>query len=194
MGRPTVDAYPLAWPPGRPRTAAPESSRFRVTKAAALAAVRYEVDRLGGSELVISTNVPVRADGEPIAGRRPITDTGAAVYFTLRKAPMCFACDRWIDLSDNLRAIAKTIDALRGIERWGSGQMVAQAFTGFTALPAPEQWWQVLKIKSTAAREDIESAFRVLAFTNHPDRGGDEHTMARINRARDQGLEQFDES
>lgn len=187
-----IEAFPLVWPPGRPRTETPEFSRFRVTLSAAVADVRFEVGALGGTELVISTNMPLRRDGMPSAPRGGITDSGVAVYFTLRKAPMCFACDRWRPIEDNMRAIAKTIDALRGIERWGSGQMVAQAFTGFTALPAPEQWWQVLKVKSTASRDEIETAYRELAWTHHPDRSDDTNdVMARINRARDQGLEKF---
>lgn len=191
-GRPGIEAYPLTWPPGRPRAASRDDARFKVTHEGAVAHVRREVAALGGTDLLISTNMPLRRDGSPMASRGALADTGVAVYFTLRKAPMCFACDRWRDLEDNLRAVAKTIEALRGIERWGSGQMVAQAFTGFTALPAPEQWWQVLKVKSTASRQEIEDAYRKLAWSHHPDREADpDNRMARINRARDQGLEQF---
>jgi hypothetical protein len=190
-----VEAFPLCWPPGRPRSAAPQSSQFKVTLGAAVAHVRREVGALGGSELVISTNMPLRRDGVPLTPRGGIRDAGVAVYFTLRKAPMCFACDRWEGVEENLRAIAKTVEALRGIERWGSGQMAAQAFTGFTALPSPPQWWQILKVKSTASRQEIEAAYRELAWSHHPDRVAAEVSgdmMARINRARDQGLEQFE--
>lgn len=48
---------------------------------------------------------------------------------------MCFACEKWQDVYGNIYAIGKTIEALRGIERWGTGDMVEQAFTGFVALP-----------------------------------------------------------
>lgn len=187
-----LDAYPLAWPPGRPRTRDPEDSRFKViTWHAASEQVRREVAALGGTDVIVSTNLPLRPDGTPQGRRTGLTDAGVAVYFVLRKARLCFACDRWRRIEDNMRAIAKTIEALRGVERWGSGQMCAAAFTGFAALPAPEQWWNVLKVKSTATREDIERAFRTLAFDHHPDRGGDAQAMSRINRARDQALEQF---
>jgi hypothetical protein len=108
------------------------------------------------------------------------------VYFRHKKKPMCFACDRWENIEDNMHAIAKTIDALRVIERWGYGQMVEQAFTGFTALPAPEQPWQVLGLNTSApTRAQIEEAHRRLAMQHHPDRGGDTQQMARINAARD---------
>jgi hypothetical protein len=49
---------------------------------------------------------------------------------------MCFACDRWDSVADNVQAIRKTIEALRGIERWGTGDMVQRAFAGFVALPS----------------------------------------------------------
>jgi curved DNA-binding protein CbpA len=64
--------------------------------------------------------------------------------------------------------------------------MVEQAFTGFVALPAPEQPWQVLGLDtSTPTPDQVEAAYRRLASEHHPDRGGDTHQMARINAARD---------
>ena len=46
-----------------------------------------------------------------------------------------------------MQAIAKTIEALRGINRWGTGDMMEAAFKGFSALPAPDTnkpWREVL--------------------------------------------------
>lgn len=143
----TVDAYPLTWPTGRPRTERwrREASNFETTFARARDDVIHEVELLtntrhgyGGREAtILSTNIALRRDGLPLAGQRQPDDPGVAVYFTYEKVPMSFACDRWTKVEDNLRAIAKTIDALRGIKRWGSGDMLKAAFTGFEALPAP---------------------------------------------------------
>jgi hypothetical protein len=72
--------------------------------------------------------VQLRQDGLPYANRRAPSDTGAAVYFSYKGRQMCFACDKWQDVYDNIYAISKTIEALRGIERWGAGDMVEQAF------------------------------------------------------------------
>jgi hypothetical protein len=72
-----MDAYPLAWPPGRARSPSPEFSRFKVTLGAAVAHVRREVAALGGTELVISTNEALRRDGLPMASRRALTDAVA---------------------------------------------------------------------------------------------------------------------
>jgi hypothetical protein len=183
-----LEAYPLTWPVNRPRTKWREPSRFRTTLGVAIKEVQAEVERLGGSNLIISSNLPLRRDGMPYANASQPDDRGVAVYFQYKKRPMCFACDRWAKIEENMWAIAKTIDALRGIERWGSGQMVEQAFTGFVALPAPEQPWQTLGLStSRPTREQIDEAHRRLAAQHHPDRpGGDTNEMARINAARDE--------
>ena len=180
----TIQAYPLNWPPGRPRSTSRQYARFDVSLDRSVRDCRAEVSRLGGRDLIISTNIPLRRDGLPYSNYR-VTDPGVAVYFTYKKKQVCFACDQWLTIDDNMRAIVKTIEALRGIERWGSGDMMDQAFTGFTALPAPEQPFQVLGVSANATRSEVERAYRALASKHHPDRGGDEQTMARINAARD---------
>jgi hypothetical protein len=94
-----------------------------------------------------------------------------------------------VTVSSTIGAIAKTIDALRGIERWGSGVMLQQAFQGFIALPAPEQCWQVLGVSAHATKDAIQEAGRRLPTQHHPDRGGDAAEMTRANAARNAGLE-----
>lgn len=186
----TIQAFPLTWPVGRPRSRSTEPSNFRVTLGAAIYNVKEEVRKLGGREMVISSNLPLRQDGLPYANARQPDDRGVAVYFKYKGKPMCFACDRWRNVEENMHAISKTIDALRGIGRWGTGDMIEQAFTGFAALPAPEQPWQALGLTtSTPTREQVEEAYRRLAMKHHPDRGGNPAEMARINSARDRLLE-----
>lgn len=189
MTEPPIEAFPLQWPAGRPRTKWTERSNFEVMLGRAIKDIQEEVRRLGGSALVISSNLPLRRDGMPYANASQPADRGVAVYFRYKWKPMCFACDRWNRIEDNMRAIAKTIDALRGIERWGTGQMVEQAFIGFTALPAPEQPWQILGLDtSRPTAKQVDDAYRTLAMKHHPDRGGDAQQMARINAARDELL------
>ena len=79
----------------------------------------------------------------------------------------------------------------RAIERHGGAEILDRAFTGFVALPAPEQPFQVLGVSAQASRAEIETAYRRLASEHHPDRGGDAQQMARINAARDALLERF---
>lgn len=179
-----TEAFPLQWPVGKPRTQFPERARFDVSQDRAQTGIINEIRRLGGIMPVISTNIELRRDGLPYANRRAPADKGVAVYFTLRGQQMCFACDRWDEIKDNMQAIHKTIEALRGIERWGSGDMVQQAFTGFVALPSQENPWDVLGLKPGAGIDEIEAAFREKARFGHPDKGGSTEAMQRLNDAR----------
>lgn len=179
-----IESYPLQWPAGKPRTKRPERSRFDASQDRAQRGIMDEIRRLGGRLPVISTNVELRRDGLPYANQR-VDDRGIAVYFTLRGQQMCFACDRWDSITDNMQAIFKTIEALRGIERWGSGDMVQQAFTGFAALPSPKNPWEILGIRPGSSQEEIDAAWREKARAAHPDiTGGTETAMQELNEAR----------
>lgn len=192
----THEAYPLHWPAGRPRTPAyrRERAKFEVTFARARDNIVREVQLLVGGRfasdphVVISTNTALRRDGLPLANQRQPDDVGVAVYFMHKKRQMSFACDRWNRIEHNMQAIAKTIEALRGIARWGTGDMLEAAFTGFVALPAPaagasSTWWEVLGVTPGASIDAARDAYRRLAGLHHPDRGGDAATMARLNAA-----------
>lgn len=197
-----IEAYPLSWPAGRPRTTDPQFSRFgrrswnagsyghnSLTNGRARDAIVAELDSLGATNVIISTNMPVRNDGVFYASAKEPDDSGVAVYFQLKGKSMVFACDQWRTVKENAWAIAKTIEAIRGIERWGSGDMLERAFTGFQALPVPEtkkHWTEVLGVPSDATCAQIEAARDRLALKHHPDRGGSHDKMAEINRAYDE--------
>lgn len=184
-----TQAHPLQWPAGKPRTVRPDRSRFDVSFARARDDVLHQIKLLGGNQPVISTNIPLRLDGLPRATYREPDDQGVAVYFALNGKQMCFACDRWETIRENMQAIAKTIEALRGIERWGSGDMVQQAFSGFVALPAPPKWWEGLGVNQDATLDEIDQAYRMKARKAHPDAGGSTNAMAQLNLARDRARE-----
>lgn len=178
-----TEAFPLQWPVGRPRTRSPMRSRFDQTSGRAISFTQDQIRILGGRRPVISSNIELRRDGLPYANQR-VQDAGVAVYFTYKGRQMCFACDKWQDVYDNIYAIGKTIEALRGIERWGTGDMVEQAFTGFVALPAPKSPHEILGVTAGASEEEIDAAYRQKAMAVHPDRGGSAAAMAEINEAR----------
>lgn len=199
----TAEAYPLQWPAGRKRTDhwGRERAKFDVTFARARDNIVREVALLAGKwpdpQIVISTNIALRRDGLPLASQRQPDDPGVAVYFLYKKRQMSFACDRWNKIEHNMQAIAKTIEALRGIARWGTGDMLEAAFTGFAALPAPaagmkRSWREVLELGSGRVTEQIiKDAYRILASRHHPDRGGDPAKMAELNAARDEALREL---
>jgi hypothetical protein len=184
-----IEAFPLYWPEGRPRTPTYKRhrSKFRSGFGDALKFLQLEVGRLHARNLIISTNVPLRTDGLPRANV-PVADPGAAVYFNLKDRQVVLACDRWDRTHDNLYAIGKTIEALRGIERWGSGDMMEAAFRGFAALPpaivTQRPWRDVLGVPGTnPSLADVELRYRELARDAHPDRGGSHERMAELNAA-----------
>ena len=187
----TNSAFPLSWPPGRKRT---ETYRRQVAKfgersfAVARDQLLAELKRLGGvKQIILSTNVELRQDGLPSAGRRAPDDPGVALYFIDRKGrQMAFTCDRWRHIEDNMRAIEKTIEALRGIERWGSGEMLDAAFTGFQALPAAaavKPWWDVLNTAAHASTNDVTDAYRRAKMRAHPDHGGSVQAAQEVEAA-----------
>lgn len=179
-------AFPLYWPEGSPRAVRRERSRFKTTLGTARQELLDELSRLGARKPIISTNLNLRPDGLFRIDDRKLADPGAAVYFHLKDQPRVMACDRWDTLACNLHALSLTIDALRGIQRWGSTQMVEQAFRGFTALPPAEHDWRaILGIDRFDGQPlaYVKERYRQLALAAHPDRGGSEEAMTRLNLA-----------
>lgn len=184
-----AEAYPLHWPTGWPRTRSPARSRFEVTSFAVVRDNLFrEIKLLGGTHIVLSTNVPLRQDGIPYANMRQPSDRGVATYFLRRGRQMVFACDRWDRIEDNMRAIEKTIEAVRGIDRWGASEMLERAVQAFEALPPPKSCWDILGVPRGASREVIDAAYRERARSAHPDAGGSNAAMAELNKARADAL------
>jgi len=167
-----TEAYPLQWPAAYKRTRYPQSSRFGSTFASARDGIIDEIRLMGGRNPIISTNIPLRRDGLPYASLRAPDDKGVAVYFTYNKNQVVLACDRWDDVTDNMQAIRKTIEAMRGMDRWGVSDMLNRMFTGFKALPenaGGNTWWEVLGVTKDADVGEIKLAYHALAKRYHPD-------------------------
>lgn len=150
-----------------------------------------EISRLGGRYVILSTNIELRRDGKPYAGQKEPIDSGVAAYFERLGKQMVFACDKWDRVRDNMRAIQKTIEAIRGIERWGASDLLERALTAFEALPAPKNHWDILGVRRGATADEISTAFRAKAMKAHPDAGGSTAEMAELNAARDAALREI---
>lgn len=168
-----TQAYPLQWPHGRPRTKQRVSSAFKITPRRAFDELMEELHRFGAVSPVVSTNALLRRDGTPYAGALDdeLPDPGVAVYFLRQKRLVCLACDTYRLPYQNVRALGLSIKALRDMDRWGAGQVLDQAFEGFTALPPPDvmgedgdaAWWVVLGVEPTATRDQIADAYKARA-------------------------------
>lgn len=206
----SINAYPCQWPEGWKRTTPANRKVARFNKAAqrtpggwrgsrsltmheALQRLVDELEKMGvdRDDVVISTNVPVRLDGLPRSGAAEPADPGAAVYWVEGKHRRVMAIDIYDRVADNLAALAATLDAMRAIERHGGAEILERAFTGFVALPAPSaarKWHEILGVPPQASRDEINAAYRRLASSAHPDKGGSADAMANLNKARDEGL------
>ena len=184
--------YPLSWPPGFPRTEYPAQSRFDTPEERVKRSLEFQLDLMDASNVVVTTNSELRRDGRPYANKR-ISDAGVAVYLTRKGREQAIACDKWDSIRENLQAVAKTIEALRGIDRWGTGEMVEAAFQGFTAIPAsasggipvrPKRpWHEVLGVSPDAPREVIEAAGKAMQRKTHPDAGGSDAEFQEVQEA-----------
>jgi len=185
-----TQAYPLHWPDGLPRTDRKVASQFRTSLSAALKNVKGALEAFGRdsgkpvSHIVLSSNV----GGLDV---EPPKDTGVAAWFTWDGEQRCIAVDRYPKPEDNLQAIFHILEARRTEIRHGGLHIVRQTFKGFTALPAPEHWTQVLGVSPYASAEEVSAAYRQRARAAHPDQGGSGDQMARLNAARDAAIRQI---
>lgn len=187
-----IDAYPLQWPEGWKRTIVKRRSNFKTSFAKARDGIFHELKLMGVGDwnIIMSSNIPLRRDGIPYANQANPSDAGVAVYFKYKNRDMVFACDTYHDVADNMWAVCKTIEALRGIQRWGASDMMERSFTGFAAIEAPKnsKWWEILGIGQNSSKEEIRQAWIRKAKVCHPDQGGSEQQMTIINRAYDEGM------
>lgn len=196
------EPFPLQWPEGWQRT--PWSRRQRSAFSPHFTADRDDVIhwlRKRGSRVVITSSLPTRQDGLPYYASTE--DPGIAVWWIEKGHERVVACDRWIRADENMRAIAKTLEAMRGLDRWGASEMVERAFAGFAALPpgtgeaspppaAPRRTWrQVFDIATNLGQifndaellAVVKARHRLLIKTAHPDAGGSHEIAAELNAA-----------
>lgn len=201
--------YPLQWPSRLPRTK-PADRRWshfgkhgdRGSLSPHLTGMEVigELKRLGATSWVITSSLPSRgAEGLPYADPPKGDDPGIAVWFEFRRVERVLACDRWRTPAENLRAIAKSVEAMRGLDRWGVSDVLEGVFAGFAAaLPAGPQakreWREVLgglwpdgmEAEDTLAL--AKGRHRRLIAEAHPDAGGDAGRAAELNAALDEAL------
>jgi hypothetical protein len=186
MQQQSVEAYPLAWPPGFARSRHREKGRFATSLPGALKNVRNSLAlfaRDSGkalSSLVISSNVS-------LGNERP-DDPGVSVWFTWDGLQVCIPVDRYATVEANLQAIHLIVEARRTELRHGTLALVRASFTGFAALPPPagsRPWRASLEYSADArpSRAEAEARYKAMAMKAHPDAGGSADRMAELNRA-----------
>lgn len=171
-----------------PGVKTPESSRraspFRASWQTTLDELQRELDAVKAVRIVVELDVDesaIRLDGWPRSDARPRTP-GVVVSFDSRHGPLRYACDRFKDWRDNLRAIALGLESLRRVERFGIATRGEQ-YAGWKALPSPNA--SAVERGREIIREHGGDVRKALAAV-HPDReGGDEELFKAVSAARE---------
>lgn len=184
-------------------TIAKTHSPFRTKWTETLELLEREVRQLGAYEYVLMVDVSerdIRVDGRLRADARPHSSDVAISLKTRSKGELLFACNRFWDWQDNVRAIALGLEALRRVDRYGITKANEQ-YRGWQALP-PGTSMPAAKMTIEEACEllrkaagwtdmvvyggdDADIAFKDAAKRHHPDVGGDTAYFQRLVEARD---------
>jgi hypothetical protein len=165
--------FPLQWLPQQLRTKRPERARFG--NHSPFKAGDYliaELQRLGAKNFVISSNLQQRARGDGFYAKQRVEDAGVVVYFDLKGKGKAMACDKWDKVEHNLWALYLSVSAIRGLERWGGSEFLDGLFTGFKALPAPDDVVIVAEknyFEGISTKEQLLKRYKELAKELHPD-------------------------
>ncbi len=198
------DPYPLQWPDGWKRTKSRGRPQFQAMFARDRDSVIRQLQRRQASNIVITSDLPVRNDGLPYANAS-CSDPGIAVWWVEKGHERVMACDRWQHITFNLRAVEMSLQAIRGLDRWGASEMVERAFAGFAALPpgngaevvppppSKRSWreviggaWHLPELTPAELLSLARVRHRNAIKQHHPDAGGDPAIAAELNAALDE--------
>ena len=165
--------------------------------------LRYELARITAADVVIEAGYKphqVRADGWPYSNAVP-EHHQIRVSFKTGKVSMSFfqglfggsiSCVPY-----NVWLIAMTLEALRAVDRYGCTQGGEQ-YRGWAQLPggsapiAAAEWANVEGARAFLGQmcvlpsgTELSKLWREAAKVAHPDAGGSNELMAKVNRARD---------
>jgi len=172
----------------------PVKRRFQASQETTVKDLQRILTKIGATSLKIQT------DQDYLSG-----DPGSVkVVFDRVGKRYVRECGVWTHPTDNLRAIGLQIDylyralELYGVESTSFDLEFDNIFAGF--IPPPDDsalllgdgrspWWEVLKVKPDANKEEIRSAYRALARVYAPDLGGDEESMKTLNIAYKKAVE-----
>lgn len=206
-----ITRNPLCWPDNVARRAPQERQRPNFQErslASATSMLLQQINRLNNrrwdyrdESVIISSNLRLKQDGNPMGTQAEPADTGVAVYFTLVftrsgkriERPVVRANDKWRRTADNLYAIAHDIELDRAKFRYGSSN-IEQSFRGYLAIPEKcggPAWWAVLGVRTDAGRDVIERAFKEKSKVAHPDGGGTTAAFTQLTEAFNQAMGRF---
>jgi hypothetical protein len=84
---------------------------------------------------------------------------------------------------DNLRVLYLAVEAMRLNERRGISELLESAYLQLAAPAQAIDPYELLEIRPDASLEVAEAAYKAKVKTVHPDKGGSELLMKRLNQA-----------
>lgn len=193
---------PLGIWPGQ-RTQFPKRSAFKVVEGKVLQHLQREIRHLWGKQVVFRLAVreqDIRQDGMLRANARP-ADPGVILEFTAEKLKgnprLLYRCDTFSNWWHNLSAIARALEALRMVDRYGVTP-TGEQYAGFKALPASAAPTMTTEVAARVVtgygfytdREVLSdaalarAAIRQARAATHPDKTGDRSLWDSVETAR----------
>ena len=161
--------------------------------------LQRELAMLGAKQAIVEMDIDdsdIRNDGWVRSNATPRTP-GVRIFFESKHGPLTYETAAWKSWEHNIYAIARTLAAQRAIARDGCVKG-DQAYRGWQALPggsepvAAAEWASKIKamefLMQTAGISTCrhwEDAYRAAARKAHPDVGGSEELMKKVNRAKE---------
>lgn len=172
---------------------------FKTTPQQAQRLVLWECEKMGAVHvylLAACTQKDINTFGE-IRHDARMAHPGVVVHCEMPKGkpPRRFACDKFTRWESNMKAIAITLERLRLSGIYGVMESDEQ-YTGFSALPPggiPTAEWSSVEharrwlgeLCVLPAGTHIDQLYRESAKVAHPDRGGSNELMSKVNRCKD---------
>lgn len=151
-----VTPLPPIWPGKATPSYARKRPQFKTITSRALSLLAREIRYLGGKNIEIAVDAEprhIRADGLLRADARP-RSSAIVVSFTTRDGRLQFPCDTFTYWEENVDAVARALEALRMVDRYGVQQ--GRQYAGFKALPS-----------GTAPTMTSEAAAKIIALYTH---------------------------
>lgn len=132
----TVRPLPALWPAKQTPNYARKRPQFKTIWSRALELLAREISMLRGSRVEIAIDVEERhlgKHGQLRADARP-RSSSVIVSFDTKDGRLQFPCDTYTFWQENVDAIARALEALRLVNRYGVQQ--GKQYAGFKAIPA----------------------------------------------------------
>lgn len=189
-----------SWPK-KPTPATERRNRFRSSWQQTLDLIETELSKLKAGDIVIEAYFrpeDIRNDGWPRSNARP-SQPGVVLKFATKKGQMEFACDKFKDYQQNLRAIGMGLEKLRMVEDYGI-VTEAEQYTGWLKLPAASVDDELIEhvktlifycgyetdtAKVITDQVEFQRIWRAAFTRTHPDQGGNPNEFRSVLAARD---------